>query len=502
MAGGDDRDPVEGPVIPVGPIIFALSRGLRSGGASAKMDPRLANLLLRLFALLFVAPATGALMGASPPSPGRILFVLVLAASLPALTLRAVLIPLGLPRVAYWFAILSPPIAHSAEIRGGAVLAGVLALGRRRESDPGRVAWLDAKLARAITVRSLAITAAGLLAAARGKKETTRLLFHAVDGVSRRSPRIARRTARSWLVADAAQRGAWKEVAVLGRGGLSYIRWPYAMGAIARRLTRDVRAPSDRALWLAWIAAPFRLATLPLLRRALSVPRGTGTQNAQPIVALGRSSEALGDALQAHAACLREPTESTLLAAGRAWGNVGYGSCALHFERAFNHRLLALRAKTHPQAALSSLLATAESDLAPLLDGVPAALLAKSETLEAAAGRARRRAMDEIESRAHAMAQRTARKTALHVSGEWMEWGALRRLCDRVARDAPDAVRRATFATVYAPACNYAVWLFNVRDEKLLANGIFRWLLEEARFASDAAALKVLEKNVKAGEGV
>jgi hypothetical protein len=110
--------------------------------------------------------------------------------------------------------------------------------------------------------------------------------------------------------------------------------------------------------------------------------------------------------------------------------------------------------------------------------------------------------MVEIEALASAMAQRTARKESLHTSGEWMEWGALRRSCEKATHDATLEVRRTVFSTVYNPACNHAVWLFNTQGEKLLANGMFRWLAREARAVNDAAAITLLEKNVKAGEAV
>jgi hypothetical protein len=84
---------------------------------------------------------------------------------------------------------------------------------------------------------------------------------------------------------------------------------------------------------------------------------------------------------------------------------------------------------------------------------------------------------------------------------EWMEWGALRRACDRATSRTSAARHRAVFEAVHAPACNYAVWLFNKRDEKLLANAIFRWLLDHARIVGHTAASETLANNVKLGTG-
>jgi hypothetical protein len=375
---------------------------------------------------------------------------------------------------------------------------GALAAVRRGKVDPRALEWLDRKLALVVRPRSLSMAAAGVLAAARGRKETTRRLFHAIDAVSPNSPRVARSVARSWLVADAAERGAWDEVVTLGRPGFKAIRWPRAMGAIARRLTSMPKAAPDVVLVIAWLAAPHRLATFPLLRRAFKVPRRTESAPSPRLVASVQPADPLATALLAHRAALRSPTETSLVAAGRAWDAL---SASPQVHSLLGRRALALETQTSPELAVTRLLDTAEADLAPFIARIPSSILSESETLAGASRRARRDAMVEIETLAGAMAQRTARKEPLHVSGEWMEWGALRRSCDRIVSDAGPDVRRAVFATVYGPACNHAVWLFNVRGEKLLANGMFRWLATEARRVNDETALKLLEKNVKAGEG-
>jgi hypothetical protein len=162
---------------------------------------------------------------------------------------------------------------------------------------------------------------------------------------------------------------------------------------------------------------------------------------------------------------------------------------------------MALEARS-ADMALERLVDTVQADLAPLLAGLPKETFDESPTLEGAARRARKKTLEEIESLAGEIVRRTSQKRALHVSGEWMEWGAMRRLCDHAARDAELDARRTVFAAVYNPLCNYAVWLFNIRGEKLLANGIFVWLLEQAQTVSDGTALTLLQKNVKAGDGL
>jgi hypothetical protein len=165
-----------------------------------------------------------------------------------------------------------------------------------------------------------------------------------------------------------------------------------------------------------------------------------------------------------------------------------------------------------PEAALARILETAESDLAdhaaecgsrlPTSDRFSRAKSqAKSATLEAAEARARQRDLDEIHSAAAALRDRTNRRAGLHPLEEWTAWMSLRLLCERVSRRGGKATRRAAFTEVYAPSCNWAVWMFNVRGEKLLAHHVFRWLLDEARMAQDSHAVELLEKNVRSGHG-
>src|SRR5262249_21007420 len=105
---------------------------------------------------------------------------------------------------------------------------------------------LEDRLASLVTLRAVGVTAAGLLGALRGKRETARVLLAGVDALPlATAPRIVHAAARSWLVADAAERGDWQHVAALGRGRGSYLRWPSLMGAIAQRLLGDLAGPSN-----------------------------------------------------------------------------------------------------------------------------------------------------------------------------------------------------------------------------------------------------------------
>lgn len=432
------------------------------------------HVLARIFMLAWTAPLTLGLL-ATYPLPFAPIAAAVLALTFPAFTLRRLLAPLGLPRVAYVFARVSPPLAASVEVRGGAVFFAALALLHARRSEPATMAWLETRLVEAVHLRGMSLAAAGLLAAARGKRETARSLLAAVDGPhGRPAARVARRAARTWLITDAARRGDWGAVLTLGRRSGFAMRWPSLMGAIAARILGDPRAPSDWRLRLAWFVTPHRRATWPMVRRALSVPRGAESAAPEPTDTEG----ALDAALHAHAACLRAPSSTALSAAARAWD--------------------AARAST---ALTERWLETVEDDLSHHAWLAAEGATATSPTLTAAARRARRRELDALAFDVRDLERRMAEKLRLHVLEEWMAWSTLRRRCERALRGADPSERRGVFVTVYSGACNYAVWLFNGRGEKLLANRIFRWLLEIGEGVADPSAVTLLKKNIASGDG-
>ncbi len=489
-------------MIPVGPIIAAAviaARATRQGRRpqqAQQTGPEGANFLVRVFAwvalLVLLAELSAPLRWLASGVFGVLMF--------PATFLAYVLVPLRLPRVAYHFALLSPPITYSREIRGSAVFFGALAA-VRSDSDSEVVSWLEERLAKARTVRGTTVAAAALLAAARGRTEAARLLFEAVDSLeASRPPRGVRAVARSWLVADAARGGDWTSVAEIGRRPRSYLRWPHAMGSIAQRIAAAPGALGDGWLWLYWALAPHRRATLPLLRRALDVAPVPDDQPTQSPDADEPRAEpsALGEALRQHADCLATPTPERLTLAGRAWDVV---RDAPETRALLERRALGLGSMRPAEATLCRLLETAERDLAVHAAVLPRGLESKSQTLEAAASRARRRELDEIQDAAAALRDRTNRRAGIHPLEEWAAWTSLRLSCERVSRQGGTATRRAVFAAVYAPACNWAVWLFNMRLERLLAHHVFRWLLVEAQLADDAQAVALLEKNVKSGHG-
>jgi hypothetical protein len=60
-------------------------------------------------------------------------------------------------------------------------------------------------------------------------------------------------------------------------------------------------------------------------------------------------------------------------------------------------------------------------------------------------------------------------------------------------------LRRLAFSTVHGPVCGLAVWLWNTRAERAIANAMFGWLLAEAIIVDDAEAIRLQERNVGCG---
>jgi len=204
----------------------------------------------------------------------------------PTTVLRWIVVPLRMPRVAYWTVRLCWPLGLVKETEAGGVMYGALALARKGASDEA-VRWLEQRLRNAEPTRGAGVVAAGLLAALRKQDNLAYSLLSLADRMDKRLiSRATRAIARDWLVVDAARVGNWRRVIRLGRHGTSQLRWSYSMARIGERLTGDPRAWRDWLLWPCFLLAPRRRATYPLFRRALAVPvRRSAQPDATPAVA-------------------------------------------------------------------------------------------------------------------------------------------------------------------------------------------------------------------------
>ena len=177
----------------VGLLIFIiLFFALRRGGASSlpKVFWQVAFWKFLMFVAVLPLIAMTGLVGVAV----LVLEIILLLA--PALVLRWIVVPLGVPRVAYWGATYCWPFEVIHESSAGAAFYGALALTRRRSSRQA-IDWLEESVNRAQPVRGAGVVAAGLLAALRGDRHRARCLFLVADGLHRKLiPKRVRAIAR------------------------------------------------------------------------------------------------------------------------------------------------------------------------------------------------------------------------------------------------------------------------------------------------------------------
>ena len=412
--------------------------------------------------------------------------ILILA---PTALLRWIVVPLRMPRVAYWTVRICWPLGLVKEVRAGAVVFGALALARKGASGVS-LTWLEQRLRHAEPTRGAGVVAAGLLAALREDDNLARRLFAMADSMDKRLiSRSVRTLARDWLVVDAARVGNWQRVIRLGRSGSTWLRWSYGMARIAERLTGDPRAWRSWQLWPCFLLAPRRRATYPLLRRALAVPVRRSAQPAPtPAVTelppalggLARAIESAGDgeALRRSIDAVDRQLDSMHDAIGRRLKTLGGRGDAGTILSAFRRRLIDL--------------------MTPMIEDDPylAREAQQSSIMDHAVWQVRRRLFGDIEARCKDYRERTEERSALDPVAEWEAWAKLHSSADQLLELDPN-VESVLFQTVFAPVCNFAAFQHNTRKRIALAHDMFVWLLRHAR--SDPQARQLLARNVQAG---
>jgi hypothetical protein len=441
--------------------------------------------------LLGIAAATG-LVGMAFLAP--VIIVLVV----PGPLLRRIVVPLGMPRVAYWTARWCWPIEVINEAGAGAALYGALALARRPSSTQATaqsIDWLEQRVNRAQPVRGASVVAAGLLAALRGDRHRARCLFLVANTMHRKFiPMRVRATARDWLVVDAARIGNWREVIRLGRRGYDdRLRWSYAVARMGERLIGDPRGGRDWLLCLCWMVAPRRRATFALLRRALAVPRAEKQSGVAP------AAEELPQAL----ANLAQALENRFAHDGPSFAAT---ACAVDVAldspstlALVQQRLVALGARPDADAVMSGLRARLTDLLVPLIEESPK--LVGGETrgpiLDQAKERVRVRLFRDIEAQCKDYNDRQHGENSLASIAEWATWAAMRDAANRLLELVPES-EIALFHQMYVPVCNFAVFQHNKCMRRTLAHEIYSWLHRHSQ--SDPSAAKLLLGNVRASE--
>jgi len=501
-------------MIPVGAIVGGIlaARAIMNANQRGQMGappPREPQILWLFFVYIVLVPMAAVLAVMIPASP--LTAIICIPALLAMLTViapwplaRALLVPLGLYRLAYYVTHVSD-VTWRADRKGGAALAAAWAILRKKTHDEAAAEWVMSKLEENTPLRGGGLCAIALLSASRGDLDGARQIFRSLDKLDERIvPGTARRIAREWLATDAASRGEWHEVAELGQSLRQSGRSAWFLSAVAQSLLLEPMSPGKLGLWLRWALAPRRRKLLPLVRRALMALDGAFIEidGDQPLMPeTPTDADALGTALALHAAMLSRPLDrlkpEDVRALGAAWDAALEGRA---LEQKMLERATVIGA-TNAQATITRFREAIEEDLAELVlaGGVTIRDLGTGEVAERVRRRVRDRLLCDVEAASDAIRRRVNEKRALPVGDEWREWTALREAYERGVRLSGDDFRRLAFLKVHPDACSLAVWLFNERNERPIANGIFRFLLEEATRLDDQRAITLQTKNVDCG---
>jgi hypothetical protein len=417
-----------------------------------------------------------------------VVFVLIWA---PIPLLQWIVVPLRMPRAAYWTVRIGWPLGLTKEIEASAVVYGALALARTSPSEEA-ISWLERKLRNSEPILGAGVVAAGLLAALRKDVDHARGLFAVADRMhTRLIPRSMRLIARDWLVVDAARLGNWHRVIRLGRHGMTRLRWSYSMARIGERLTGHPQAWRSWLLWLCFLWAPRRRVTYPLLRRALAVPVRRSVQpDAAP------STTGLPPTLGTLARALERANayDGDLLA--RSIEAVNRDLDPLH--EMIEQRLSVLGGRGDAGSVLTQFRQRLIELVTPLIEDDPylARAAQPDSIMEQAVWQVRRRLLGDIDARCRDYRERTAGESSLDLVAEWEAWARLTSSANRLL-ELDSAVENILFQMVYAPVCNFAVYQHNGRKRIALAHDMFIWLRGYAQGTPEARQL--LAKNIQAG---
>ena len=410
---------------------------------------------------------------------------------------RYLLVPLGAWRAAWHLAQLAGWVWRG-DVPGGQLVAGAWALRRRRIPDPEAIAWLVSQRDGLVRLEAAGLLGSALLADALGDRRGAREMMRMIEDFHEaHRPPMTRFLANEWRVADAAQRGDWREVEQLGRSPQRRSRLTRLLGEVAARLRGDPPVPSDARLVLLWLLAPKRRMTLGLLRRALAQPRLDGSAELGPLPAppTGPSGASL---LVRHGAALGSgglPARE-LIALARSWERQ---LADPQLRRATTRRAVTLRAGD-PEAALARLRREVEEDLTQLARAGAVSLAALEPAsedcpaLRRVSRELRHEMLDELAIVSESLDARVRAQREVEPLAELRDFLRLRALYERTCTLGGPELVRIAFCQVHDPLSNQAVWLWQ-RDEAASARAMFRWLGHEATVAGDDEAAELQRRN-------
>jgi len=396
---------------------------------------------------------------------------------------RYITVPMGWPRSAYLIARLSAVKARVDPV-GIAMTTAGWAICRQPRPRAADIRWLRSRPRRRPLTPGM-LMGMGLAAAAQGDRDEARLFLDALplfdQGIT--DPTVER-LAREWLVADAAQRGAWDEVAARA-GGLGATtpatRW---LGAVAQRLLGHPGAPSDERLESLWKQVPGKRRTEWLQQRARAACPAEPDEVQLP-------DDVVQAALQAQLVLEAHPSRSALDRAAQCWDAALPEAEALALRRAE-----ALGSNT-PERAVQLLREQVGERLARAARGLGAPL-PDVGVIGHTAHDLREEHLRTVELAARALQRRLASRKALPPVDEVREWLALKHLMEEAVDVVGDDVLPLLFRSVYPPCCTLSVRLYNDDGQPWVSNAMTRWLLKLAHRVGDERAVALQTKNLAA----
>ena len=412
------------------------------------------------------------------------------------LLIRRVLVPLGLYRLAYY-------IGYAARPGKDPIAYGLACAGWALGADPtgtGEV-WISRRRDVRQPLGDAEVVATAFISAARGDAQTARTLLRSVLLLVEDHPTV-RELAGEWLACDAAERGAWSELADDARNA----RYPatpltWFLEGVALRRTGSETAPSMRELRGRWLLAPARRTTRELLALAAQTvptrpapadesPAPTDTTDASP-----PERAPLPRAIAAHLAFnTGTPSALALGATVRAW-DAALSDGATHSWLA--RRALELDAPLGAvDKALREVASAVTNDLARIADAAQLGAPASHGPVGDALGRHLRHGrLDSLEAGFTRWANRRTDGEAHAAIDEWREFVALKAAYTAAVEAGGLELRRLAFPHAFSTGSNMAAWLWNARNEYPLSHAISRWLLAEALLVGDAEAIELGHRN-------
>ncbi len=443
----------------------------------------LAFILIDLPTWLLLWPALLAVVGSGGDRWAMAAWALLVSVILAGPIARLWLIPRGLVKPTFFV------LSEMAQWATADAVVMALRAWRNSRRDAADLDWLYRRLVpRALNPS--AVVAAGLLQAARGNGQQARAWMESVTWLSvptMRGVRVWRalRHGHQWLCADAAERGAWAEVEQYSRR-----TWGSAILMFLRGI----------AQWRLGLPGRPSLARLTSLSRFVPAELRGGMALAAEVPPLAAEvppvpldRDPVERALALHLAAERATDVQALRDLGHAW-DVALAHTGSPQELSLLDRSdLARDWREQVVSEMVELLRTTPADVA--------ALGRSSGVLEVARRRLRDEMMADVERRASALHARKEVKQAIPPIEEWEEWMLTRQAYQRVVSRMGRESVHLLWGRIHGHVCNYGVWLFNERQQRMLSHHIFNWLLEEATVMGDQKSIDLQTRNKRVTSG-